>query len=101
MDLSKIIDQEFELDDDIIYLNHAAVSPWPRRTTAAVQAFAEENCITGATHYPDWMAKEQHCRKQLQQLINAPSVDSCSRSVWGGTAAIGPRWPRKFVCGGW
>ena len=75
MDLSKIIDQEFELDDDIIYLNHAAVSPWPRRTTAAVQAFAEENCITGATHYPDWMAKEQHCRKQLQQLINAPSVD--------------------------
>lgn len=34
---------EFLLDHGLIYLNHAAVSPWPRRTAVAVQQFAEKN----------------------------------------------------------
>ncbi len=75
MDLQKTIAEEFNLDDDIVYLNHAAVSPWPRRTARAVQAFAEENCVTGAKNYLDWLHKEQFLREQLQEFINAPSVD--------------------------
>ncbi len=27
---------EFPLTDELIYLNHAAVAPWPKRTSAAV-----------------------------------------------------------------
>ena len=66
---------EFPLSDDIIYLNHAAVSPWPQRTSNAIKQFADENLIYGASHYPQWVQKETSLRKQLKQLINAPSID--------------------------
>jgi selenocysteine lyase/cysteine desulfurase len=66
---------EFPLTDELIYLNHAAVAPWPKRTSAAVIAFAEQNTRYGSHFYLDWMAKETECRAQLQTLLNAPSVD--------------------------
>lgn len=66
---------EFSLQPDIVYLNHAAVSPWPRRTAAVVAGFAEENCKRGAQHYPDWLAVEQRLRQRLQRLIGARSPD--------------------------
>ncbi len=66
---------EFPLSDELIYLNHAAVAPWPKRTSAAVIAFAEQNTRYGSHFYLDWMAKEAECRTQLQTLLNAPSTD--------------------------
>ncbi len=66
---------EFLLDEDLIYLNHAAVSPWPKRTSLAVKAFAEENCNFGAKNYPRWLKKEFELRVQLHQLLNSPSVN--------------------------
>ncbi|MEI6708414.1 MAG: aminotransferase class V-fold PLP-dependent enzyme [Methylococcales bacterium] len=66
---------EFPLSDELIYLNHAAVAPWPKRTSAAVIAFAEQNTRYGSHFYLDWMAKETECRAQLQTLLNAPSTD--------------------------
>lgn len=66
---------EFELDDGVIYLNHAAVAPWPRRTVEAVATFAEENRRRGAQNYPRWTAVEQCLRERLQQLIGARSSD--------------------------
>jgi selenocysteine lyase/cysteine desulfurase len=68
-------DSDFRLDPDLIYLNHAAVSPWPRRTAEAVTAFAEENARLGSRNYPRWMHTEQAVRQQLQRLINASSAD--------------------------
>lgn len=67
--------REFPLDDSIIYLNHAAVAPWPLRTAAAVRQFAEENIARGADRYPAWLAREAELRRQCQRLINAPSAD--------------------------
>ncbi len=66
---------EFPLTDELIYLNHAAVAPWPKRTTAAVVKFAEQNCRYGSHFYPDWLKKQQEIRRQFQELINAPSFD--------------------------
>jgi len=66
---------EFPLSEALIYLNHAAVAPWPKRTSAAVIAFAEQNTRYGSHFYLDWMAKEVELRTQLQTLLNAPSVD--------------------------
>ncbi len=63
----------FDLDPDLIYLNHAAVAPWPRVMVEAVAAFATENGTLGATHYPQWLAKEQALRALGAELINAPS----------------------------
>ena len=66
---------EFQLDDSIVYLNHAAVSPWPRRTADAVSAFAKENLAWGSRRYPEWVKTETRLRQQLQTLINARSAD--------------------------
>lgn len=66
---------EFPLIDDLIYLNHAAVAPWPKRTNAAVIQFAEQNCQFGSHYYLDWLKKENEIRRQLQALLNAPSCN--------------------------
>lgn len=66
---------EFPLDPDVIYLNHAAVAPWPARTAEAVSRFAEENRRRGAEHYPAWAEVEQRLRERLQRLIGARSSD--------------------------
>ncbi len=70
-----MIHSEFELEPDLIYLNHAGVAPWPRRTREAVARFAEENSHRGATDYPRWMEVEKRLRNHLRQLLNAPSTD--------------------------
>jgi len=66
---------EFPLRDGLIYLNHAAVGVWPRRTDEAVKTFAEENMRQGAADYPHWMQIEHELRNRLQRLVNAASVD--------------------------
>jgi len=66
---------EFAQAADLRYLNHAAVGPWPKRTAAAVQKFAEENVLLGARDYPDWMKVEQRLRERLARVLNAPSTD--------------------------
>lgn len=66
---------EFEQASGLRYLNHAAVAPWPKRSSDAVRRFAEENVLLGARDYPDWMAMEQRLRERLMRLTNAPSTD--------------------------
>ena len=70
-----LIESEFPQDENLVYLNHAAVSPWPRRTSEAIIKFATENSVTGAENYKKWSATEVRLRAQLQTLINAPSPD--------------------------
>lgn len=67
--------QEFPLQEDIIYLNHAAVSPWPVRTENAVIRFTHENVTQGSKNYPQWITVESQLREALRQLINADSTD--------------------------
>jgi len=64
---------EFPLTEELIYLNHAAVAPWPKRTSEAVKAFAEQNSRYGSHYYLDWLKTEATLKKQLQHLLNAPS----------------------------
>ena len=66
---------EFEIQHDLIHLNHAAVAPWPCVTRNAVEAFARENATQGSLHYPDWIKKEHHLRELLAQLIHARQAD--------------------------
>lgn len=69
------LSDEFPLERDTLYLNHAAVSPWPRRAAEAVRRFADECTHTGARFYPRWLEVEQRLREQLAALISAPDVD--------------------------
>jgi len=66
---------EFRLDNGLIYLNHAAVAPWPQRTRNAVIRFAEENAYTGSESYPRWISVETRLRQGLARLINAPAAE--------------------------
>ncbi|MGA7982366.1 MAG: aminotransferase class V-fold PLP-dependent enzyme [Chromatiaceae bacterium] len=61
------------LSPDLIYLNHAAVSPWPKRTVEAVTRFAQENGTRGAAEYGRWVQIEARLRQRLAALINAHS----------------------------
>jgi len=70
-----IMQNEFPQDSSLIYLNHAAVGPWPQRTRDAVMAFADENLTRGAQHYPKWVDVETALRQQFVQLLNAQSID--------------------------
>ena len=55
------------------YVNHAAISPWPKVTSEAVQAFAKENSETGPQHYRRWLRREKLLRDSLAMMIKAPS----------------------------
>jgi len=63
----------FDLSPGLLYLNHAGVSPWPRRTVEAVQRFAAENGTRGAADYPRWLEVERRLREALAQLLGAAS----------------------------
>ncbi|MDX5372647.1 MAG: aminotransferase class V-fold PLP-dependent enzyme [Pseudomonadaceae bacterium] len=65
---------EFPLLPGLRYLNHAAVAPWPKRASAAVRRFAEENTCLGARDYPDWLKVESRLRERGRRLLNAPST---------------------------
>lgn len=65
------LNDEFPLDRDLCYLNHAAVAPWPKRASEAVQRFALENIRSGARDYPQWLQVEKRLRERLARLLNA------------------------------
>ncbi len=74
MDTSNLA-SDFALDPGLIYFNHAAVGPWPRRTVATVQSFAEENGRQGSKNYGGWLGVEQRLRERLARLIQAPDPE--------------------------
>lgn len=67
--------KDFNLKNNLIHVNHAAVAPWPLRTQIAVQAFAEENAQQGSLNYLEWIEHEANLRTLLRRLINADSTD--------------------------
>ena len=72
---AKSIANQFPVNQQCFYLNHAAVAPWPRCTSEAVQKFAEENCQTGAQGYLTWLKKEQQLRTKLAKLVGSDNQD--------------------------
>ena len=72
--MSDLFQDEFGLDDGLIYLNHAAIAPWPKRTVEAVQQLAADLGHTGSKAYPQWVATERRLRERLAELIGAESA---------------------------
>jgi len=56
-----------------LYLNHAAVAPWPRCTSDVVVRFARENAETGPADYRNWIKREKELRGMLAALTGASS----------------------------
>jgi selenocysteine lyase/cysteine desulfurase len=72
--------KEFPQKPDMVFLNHAAVSPWPLRTMKAVNDFANENVTSGPVHYPLWLKEEKLLRTRLARLVNVPSIQDIALS---------------------
>ena len=68
-------EKEFNLNQEMIHVNHAAIAPWPVRTQQAVSDFASENTHQGSLNYMQWLEQESKLREQLRRLINADSTD--------------------------
>ena len=66
---------EFPVLQHGLYANHAAIAPWPRAASQAVEAFARENAEIGAEKYSRWLLRESQLRRRLADLINAASPD--------------------------
>lgn len=69
------MDSQFPHPENLIYLNHAGMGPWPQCTYEAVERFAKENLVQGARHYPQWLQIENELRERLRWLINAKSTE--------------------------
>jgi cysteine desulfurase/selenocysteine lyase len=63
--------EEFPVTRELIYLNHAAVSPLPRRAAEAMKWLAEDSLHYGSLHYDVWMAACDGLREATARLINA------------------------------
>ncbi len=62
---------EFPVTRNLIYLNHAAVSPLPRRSAAAMQALGQDAMDFGSLHYDRWLDTYEAVRVAAAQLIGA------------------------------
>ena len=98
MSNDNIIRKEFPQAEGLIYLNHAGVAPWPARARDAVAEFARENVTYGASRYHLFNERENRLRRQVRELINAPSVDDIAllknTSEALSVVAAGIRWNR-------
>jgi cysteine desulfurase/selenocysteine lyase len=63
--------REFPVTKKYIYLDHAGISPFSLRVSAAVQNFLEESAKGGAFYYPKWSKQVDDVRKACSSLLNA------------------------------
>jgi selenocysteine lyase/cysteine desulfurase len=74
-ELDKLLTDEFPVRNNLVYLNHAAVSPLPRRSGEAVKSFVDEYVNFGTKNYLDWADHADQLHADLAKFINASSVD--------------------------
>ena len=73
--MSAQVREQFPILEHGLYLNHAAIAPWPKCAAAAVHEFSSENVRGGPDGYRDWIARENLLRRNLASLIGASSKD--------------------------
>lgn len=86
---------EFPVTKNLIYLNHAAVAPLPRRGAEAMQQVAQDALDHGALHYPEWMEAVEGVKRAAARLLNADpaeiaTVKNTSEGI--ATVALGLDW---------
>lgn len=86
---------EFPVAGRLIYLNHAAVAPLPRRGAEAIKSLADDALANGSLHYAKWMETCEGLRASAARLINAEpgeiaTVKNTSEGI--ATVALGLKW---------
>jgi selenocysteine lyase/cysteine desulfurase len=86
---------EFPVTKNLIYLNHAAVAPLPKRTAEAMQALAQDALEFGSLHYGNWLDTYEGVRVAAARLIGGKRgeialVKNTSEGI--ATVAMGLDW---------
>lgn len=74
-ELDALLAEEFPVRNNLVYLNHAAVSPLPRRAGDAVKQFVDEYVEYGTKNYLQWAEGMNQLHRDLAGFINAESAD--------------------------
>jgi cysteine desulfurase/selenocysteine lyase len=75
MELWECYRDQFPVTKNLVYLNHAAVSPLSRRCAEAMQGLAQDALDWGSFHYGKWMETYEGVRQSTARLINAKPAD--------------------------
>src|ERR1035441_6071153 len=86
---------QFPVRENLVYLNHAAVAPLPRRCADALEHLAEDCLHYGSLHYSEWLAVYEGLRVAAARLVNADPreialVKNTSEGI--ATLALGLDW---------
>ncbi len=65
--------EQFPVIDRHVWLNHAAISPWPAAVSRAVADYVEDNARRGPLGYGQWLDIEARLRERACRLLNADS----------------------------
>jgi cysteine desulfurase/selenocysteine lyase len=60
---------QFPVTTRHIWLNHAAISPWPESVVRAMTGFVEDNATRGPLDYGRWLATEAQLRERATHLL--------------------------------
>lgn len=85
----------FPAAENLIYLNHAAVSPLSRPSAEALRGFAEDSLYHGSAHYEQWLEAYAGLRRAAARLVNAaPEEIAIMKNTSEGisTIALGLDW---------
>ncbi len=92
--------RDFPVCDNLLYLNHAAVSPLPRPAAEAIRGYAEDAMNWGSFHYPEWMKACEGVRAETSRMIGCATgevamVKNTSEGI--ATVQMGLNWKRGDV----
>ena len=80
---------EFPVSECYTYLNHASVSPLPRRTAAAMRGLIDDQQRHGSTHYREWVETGEALRHSAAELVHAsPEEIAIVKNTSEGLAVI-------------
>jgi len=86
---------QFPVTRELIYLNHAAVSPLCRPAAEAMKWLADDGLTYGSLHYDKWLDSYDGLRSSAARLINAsPDEIAIVKNTSEGiaTVALGLDW---------
>ena len=103
MEALSVYRNEFPVTESYTYLNHASVSPLPRRTAEAMRGLIDDQHRHGSTHHREWVEKGEALRHSAAELIHAaPEEIAIVKNTSEGLAVIanGLDWkPGDIVVG--
>lgn len=85
---------EFPVTENLVYLNHAAVAPLPRRCVEAMGRFSDDALNYGSLHWDRWAESWEGIRHATASMVNcAPGEVALVKNTSEGIATVALGFP--------